>query len=113
MSRDERLYLDDMAIHIAKAMRYAEGMAYEEFANNEQVYDAILHNLFVIGEAANHLPKSLQQRYANVSWRKMIGLRNIIAHGYHGLDSHVLWDVIHSDLPSLATQIEQIIVDCG
>jgi uncharacterized protein with HEPN domain len=56
MSRDYRLYLDDIATSCAKILRYTAGLTFETFLENELVYDAVLRNLEIIGEAAKHIP---------------------------------------------------------
>jgi len=52
MSRDARLYLEDIADSAAKILRYTTGMDLETFVGNEQVVDAVVRNLEIIGEAA-------------------------------------------------------------
>ena len=68
MSRDVRLYLDDILANCNKAIRYASGMSSEDFEKNEQAYDAVLWNLYVIGEAANARPVDLASTRSR-SWR--------------------------------------------
>ena len=50
------------------------------------VVDAVARNFEIIGEAAKNVPKDVQDRYPEIPWRKMYGLRNLITHEYFGVD---------------------------
>jgi uncharacterized protein with HEPN domain len=109
MSRDYRLYLDDIASSCAKIMRYTAGLTFEAFLENELVYDAVLRNLEIIGEAAKNVPPDVRDRYPTTEWRKIAGLRDVLAHAYFGLEDATLWDTVEHKVPSLLEQIQQII----
>lgn len=51
MSRDWLLYLDDLIESAEKIQRFLAGRAFDEFSGNEMLFDAVLFNLEVIGEA--------------------------------------------------------------
>jgi uncharacterized protein with HEPN domain len=65
MSRDYRLYLDDIAVSCAKVLRYTAGLTFEAFIANEMVYDAVVRNLEIIGEAVKNIPPDVRERYSN------------------------------------------------
>ncbi len=69
-------------------------------------WDAVVRNLEVIGEAAKNVPEDLRQRYPVVEWRKLAGLRDILAHAYFGLDGEIIWDVVANKLPALGESID-------
>ena len=111
MSRDYRLYLDDMLSSCTKALSYAQDRSFDVFLADQMVVDAILLNLQVIGEAAGHLPEELRERYPDVPWRKIVGLRNVIAHDYFALDRRIIWETVQNDLPTLLSQLQRILAD--
>lgn len=69
--------------------------------------DAVLRNLMIIGEAAKNLPEEFKLMYPTVDWKKIAGLRDIIAHVYFGIDNQILWDIVHVKIPELLTKLIQ------
>lgn len=109
MPRDHRLYLDDILEAIAKIRNYTQGMTYEDFQKDEKTQDAVIRNLEIIGEAAGRLPESVTSQATDVEWRKIIGLRNILAHEYFGVSLPVIWDVIRHKLDSLQVACQELL----
>ena len=60
MSRDWRLYLDDMEVACEKVVRYVGSLDREAFLADEKTYDAVLRNLEIIGESAKRLPSDIR-----------------------------------------------------
>ncbi len=63
----------------------------------------------LIGEAATRLPDDLRRKWSEVPWRQMIGLRNWLIHGYDGIDTVILWDVIAVRAAELVELLDTII----
>jgi uncharacterized protein with HEPN domain len=76
---------------------YILGVNYDSFLNNQMLIDAVIRNLEIIGEAARNLPDELKNKYPELPWRNMIGLRNILIHQYFGVDESIIWEVITVD----------------
>jgi len=72
-------------------------------------YDAILRNLEIIGEAAKHVPEDVSRRYKKVEWRRISGLRDIVAHAYFGVNDEIVWDVVQNKIPELEEQMKEIL----
>jgi uncharacterized protein with HEPN domain len=109
MSRDPRLYLDDIREACEKILRYSQGLDLDQFVQDEKTFDAVARNLEIIGEAAKHNPLEMRARYPDVEWHKIAALRDIVAHEYFGLDEDILWDVIQHRIPVLLDRIQQIL----
>ena len=63
----------------------------------------------LIGEAATRLPEELRNTFPQVPWKQMIGMRNWLIHGYNGIDTQILWDVLSSRAVELISQLDKII----
>ncbi len=111
MSRDYRLFLDDIKISCQKVLRYTSEMGYEQFINDEKTYDAVVRNLEVIGEAAKKVPDEVRERYPDIEWKKISGFRDIAIHEYYNMDEEILWDVVKNRIPELLEQVTEILTE--
>ena len=107
MSRDARLYLIDMRDACARVMHHCGGLSREQFFDNELARDAVLWNLLVLGEAAKRVPEHIRLENSAIEWRRISGFRDVLAHGYFGLDEDIIWDVIENKIPPLREALEQ------
>jgi len=101
MPRDDRLYVDDILEAITKIRAYIAGCDYPAFEMDTKTQDAVVRNLEIIGEAAARLSDFTRAAAPEVEWRKIIGLRNILIHGYFGVSVQIVWDVTQTKLDSL------------
>jgi uncharacterized protein with HEPN domain len=105
MPRDYRLYLDDILEAIARIDRYTSDLDFAAFSADEMRIDAVVRNLEIIGEAVKHIPQSQRELATTIEWRKIAGLRDILAHQYFGVSLPIIWDVVCNYLSSLQTAI--------
>ncbi len=75
------------------------------------VIDAVVRNLELIGEAANNIPKDITDKYSDIPWSDIKGLRIIAAHGYFKMDLNIIWDIIKKNIPETKPQIFEMYND--
>ncbi len=109
MSRDVRIYLEDILESASRVLEYAEHMEFDDFLANKMAYDAILRNLELIGEAAKNVPNEIRGHYSQVEWRKIAGLRDVLVHQYFGLEDETLWNIVKTEVPELLEQVKRIL----
>lgn len=64
----------------------------------------------MIGEASKYIPEEIRQKYPQVPWKSMIGLRNILIHEYFGIDEQIIWEIVSQDFRETKPLIENILV---
>ncbi len=109
MSRDWTFFLEDILEAANKVIRYTNGMTLESFRSDELVIDAVVRNLEIIGEAAKHLPAEVHEMMPDVEWSKAAAFRDVIAHGYFGLNVHIIWDVTRNKVPGISKSVEKLL----
>jgi uncharacterized protein with HEPN domain len=109
MPRDARVYLQDILEAIARVRQYTVGMDREAFVRDARTVDAVLHNLEILGEAAKRVPPGIRSRIPEVEWRKIVGMRDLLAHVYFQIDLDIVWNVIEAKLEPLSKGIERFL----
>lgn len=97
--RSVRLFVADMVRAVDKIGRYTEGMDAASFVADEFTVDAVLRNLMVPGEAARNVPPEVRDAHPEIPWARMVGLRNIVAHVYFGVDMENVWKIVSENVP--------------
>jgi len=90
-------------------LEYTENMSEEQFSDSSITYDACILNFINIGEQVKSLSDAFKEKHPQIPYRKIIGLRNIAAHSYEGLESFRLFKAIQENIPLLYRQISEII----
>lgn len=110
MRRDARAYLWDIKQAADAIMRFQGGLDAATFAENELVYSAVERKFEVIGEALGQLSKvdpALAQRIPDM--RDIIAFRNVLIHGYAGIEHRRVWDIAQSSLPGLRAVVAELL----
>ena len=109
MPRDYKVYLQDVVDAAGKVRSYTTGQSFKAFSEDTKTVDAVVRNLEVIGEAIKQVPDDFRSKHADVEWKKIAGLRDILVHQYFGVDVEIIWDIVQNKLPALEAQIRKII----
>ena len=93
--------IDEIDINIS-------GLTYADFINNKMVVRATERCLEIIGEAANHITEETKDNYPDIDWYNIIGLRNVLAHEYFGINTNNIWRIATVLLKVLQPKVEQM-----
>ena len=85
----------------------------DDLLRNTMVYDAVMMNFILIGEACKRLSKELKTANPQVDCKGLNGYRNFIAHEYFGVDENIVWAAIKIELPKLKQELEVILLQDG
>lgn len=107
--RDWQLRIADILDAIAAIQEFTAGMDYGTFTQDRKTVDAVLRNFTIIGEAARHTPDDVTTAHPEIPWQDMRDTRNVIMHGYFGVNLRIVWDTIHDDLPPLIEPLKALL----
>ncbi len=107
--RDVGFYVEDMLEFAQRAHDYASGLTEATLTIEQMRYDAILRNIELIGEAATHVPAEVRDMAADVPWQMIIGARNRVAHGYLGIASETVWNILEQQIPALQAALRSLL----
>ena len=91
----------DMLEYSGNAIRFSEGLTFEDFVADRLRYFAIMKNVEIIGEAANMLTTDFREQHPDLPWAQIIGMRHVLVHGYAQISDMKLWRTATKDLPVL------------
>ncbi|HXJ92168.1 MAG TPA: DUF86 domain-containing protein [Terriglobia bacterium] len=109
MPRDYKVYAEDILESIRRIHEYTRGLSLDGLKKDLRTLDAVVRNLEVIGEAARNIPDQVRIAHSAVDWKNVIGLRNILAHEYFGIDADIIWDIIQNKLAGLRESVQRIL----
>ncbi len=101
--------------HIMEEIKYlfqnSVRLEYKDFIKDETRKRSFVRSLEIIGEATKNLPEDFRNKYPELPWKEMAGLRDILIHQYFGIDYRFIWDITKNKIPKLKEQIEEILKD--
>lgn len=101
-------FIDDILDSIQKIEDYSFNLSENDFLFNFEKQDAIARRLEIIGEAVKNIPMEVRDQFPLISWQKIAGLRDVIAHDYFGIVPKRLWNIVKNDIPTFKIQIAEV-----
>jgi len=108
VTRELRDYLNDIVDAMAKALKFVEGMSYEDFVNDDKTVFAVVRALEVVGEAVKNIPEDFREKYPHIPWKDLAGMRDKLIHGYFGVDLGRVWRTVKEVIPAMKPRFDEI-----
>ncbi len=108
MTKDPRIYLAHILEHATRIESYIRD-GRDAFLTDHKTQDAVIRNFEVIGEAAKRIPAAFRDAHPSIPWRVMAAFRDVLIHGYAGVDLSTVWTTATEELPAVRTAIAAIL----
>lgn len=98
--------------HVLDEIDYIENASRDideaDFIADETLKRSFVRSIEIIGEATKRVPADFKEKYSDIEWKKIAGMRDQLIHHYFGVDYHIVWDVAKNKLPELKRSLTQI-----
>ena len=102
-------YIEDILNAVESIEEFILDMGFEEFIRDRKTNFAVVRSLEIMGEAAKNIPDSVREKYPDIPWKDMAGMRDKMIHHYFGVDYKVVWKTISEDIPLIKPIIKEIL----
>jgi uncharacterized protein with HEPN domain len=109
--REIRDYINDLIESCEDILSFTKGLSYTDFVSDKRTVNAVIRSLEVIGEATKNLPISFRNKYPNIPWKQMAGMRDKLIHEYFGIDKQMVWQAIENHIPYILPLLKEITID--
>ena len=103
------VYLKDINESIESIENFIEEMTQEQFEDDDKTSSAVIRKLEIIGEASKYIPKVIRNKYTEIPWKEMAGMRDKLIHAYSKVDFKLVWMTIKHRIPEIKPLLKKIL----
>jgi len=110
MRLEIKKYLYDIQYTIRLLREFTGDKKFADYERDTMMRSAVERQFEIIGEAMAQLAKLDSALASRISkYQRIISFRNVLIHGYADVDNRLVWDVIQTNLPTLAREIDALL----
>ena len=109
MSKKKLIYLKDINKAIDSIEKFILGMNFEQFKNDDKTSSAVIRKFEIIGEATKNIPDQIKEKYPQIPWKDIAGMRDKLIHAYSEVDLNLVWKTILKRLPELKSFLDDVL----
>lgn len=110
MKSKDRIILQKIIGYIDDIEKYVDKLEAKDFLDDKKTITACAFTVSQIGELVKEITDETMEKYINIPWKSIRGMRNRIIHDYENVDLSVLWGTIKESLPQLKNDLKDIIL---
>lgn len=104
-------YLWDMREAVRDIKDFVRGVKFHQFEKNKILRSAVERQLLIIGEAANHVSPQFRKKHPEIDWRRLVELRNVIAHEYGEILTNRIWAATTEVIPAILDPLNKLLAE--
>jgi uncharacterized protein with HEPN domain len=109
MLRTDKVRIRHILDASKEVVEFTKGRSRAELDSDRKLNLSLVRLLEVIGEAARGMSDDFRTQHPELPWKKMVGMRDRLIHGYYDVDLDVVWETATEDLPGLVEKLESIL----
>ncbi|NQU25614.1 MAG: DUF86 domain-containing protein [Candidatus Nealsonbacteria bacterium] len=108
MYPDDTTRLRHMFDAAKEAVSFVADKQRADLDDDRQLVLALTKCIEIIGEAASRIGEEARDRWPDIPWPQITGMRNRLIHAYYSIDLDILWDTVVTNLPPLIVALARI-----
>jgi len=109
MKPDDRIRIRHIADALMSVARFIQGRTQDDLGTDEMLLFALVRAIEIVGEAANKVSAETRERYPQIPWVAIIGMRHRLAHAYFDINHDILWTTVTEAAPTLLAHIQKLL----
>ncbi|MGB8217280.1 MAG: DUF86 domain-containing protein [Candidatus Methanoperedens sp.] len=106
--KSDEVFIKHILDEIGFLKAQSENLESEDLMKNEVLKRAFPRSIEIIGEAAKNISDPLKEKYPDIEWKKIVGMRDKLIHAYFGISWDIVWDVVKNKLPEMEKSIKSL-----
>jgi uncharacterized protein with HEPN domain len=105
--KNAEIFIKDIVTAITAIEKFVAGMSFAQFLEDDKTSSAVIRKFEIIGEAVKNIPDDIRDKYSEIPWKEMAGMRDKLIHFYFGIDYNLVWQTIKNRLPAIKQELEK------
>lgn len=109
MKKNSSFYLRDMYDQTVFLINKFRNVSADDFFEEDLYQYASIRALEIIGEAVKNISNEYREKYPQIPWKNIAGMRDKLIHSYADVDVKMLWKTLVEDIPKLNNDLAVIL----